>query len=70
MKNAILGFVLIFACVNYVGLASIREMKETPRLKISIGAQVFYANIQANESATALLKQLPFTLIYGGIERQ
>jgi hypothetical protein len=31
-------------------------------LKISIGSQVFYANIQSNESTTALLKQLPFTL--------
>jgi hypothetical protein len=37
-------------------------MKETPTIKISIGSQVFQANLQASESTTALLKQLPLTL--------
>ena len=37
-------------------------MSKPTTLKISIGSQVFYANIQANESTTTLLKQLPFTL--------
>jgi hypothetical protein len=61
MKNAILVFVL-FAFVSHDGIASIGEMKETPRFKITVGSQVFYANILPSESASALVKQLPFTL--------
>lgn len=37
-------------------------MKGSPFLKISIGSKVFYANLQASESTSALIKQLPFTL--------
>jgi hypothetical protein len=37
-------------------------MSKPTTLKISIGKQVFYASLQESESATALLKQLPFTL--------
>ena len=62
MKNTILGFVLLFVFVSYDGIASIREMKETPRLKISVGSQVFHANLHVSESTSALIKQLPLTL--------
>ena len=62
MKNTILGFLLLFVFVSYDGIASILEMKETPRLKISIGSKVFFAHLQVNETTAALLKQLPFTL--------
>ena len=37
-------------------------MSKPTTLKISIGSQVFYANILPSESASALVKQLPFTL--------
>jgi hypothetical protein len=48
------SFVLFFFCFS--------AMSKPIILKISIGSQVFYANIQANESVSALVKQLPFTL--------
>ena len=62
MKYALLSFVLIFVFISYNGIASIQEMKESPRLKISVGSQVFYANLLVNESTATWLKQLPITL--------
>lgn len=62
MKNALLSFVLIFVFISYNGIASIQEMKESPRLKISVGSQVFFANLLVNESTATWLKQLPITL--------
>jgi hypothetical protein len=49
-----LSIVLFFLCFS--------AMSKPTTLKISIGSQVFYANILPSESASALVKQLPFTL--------
>jgi hypothetical protein len=49
-----LSIVLFFLCFS--------AMSKPTTLKISVGSQVFYANILPSESASALVKQLPFTL--------
>jgi hypothetical protein len=54
MNRRVFSIVLFFLCFS--------AMSKPTTLKISIGSQVFYANIQSSESASALVKQLPFTL--------
>jgi hypothetical protein len=54
MNRRVFSIVLFFL--------SFSAMSKPTTLKISIGSQVFYANIQSSESASALVKQLPFTL--------
>ena len=51
-----------FILISLASNASNNLMKGSPTLKVSIGSQVFIAHLQANESTSALLKQLPFTL--------
>lgn len=62
MKKCTFFFLTVFTLLSLASNASTDLMKETPTLKISIGSQVFHANLQVSESTTALLKQLPLTL--------
>ena len=62
MRNCAFFFLTVCTLLSLASNASNNLMKGFPSLKISIGSQVFYANLQASESTSALMKQLPFTL--------
>jgi len=62
MKKCAYFFLTVFTLLSLASNASTDLMKETPTLKISIGSQVFQANLQSSESTSALIKQLPLTL--------
>ena len=53
-RRVLVTIVLFLMCFS--------AMSKPTTLKISIGSQVFYASLEASESAAALVNQLPFSL--------
>lgn len=62
MNKCAFFFLTSFTLLSFAMNASNHVMEGSPKIKISIGSQVFYATLRANLTTASLIKTFPLTL--------